>query len=61
MSNPAKDTSSVPRHVPVTARRPHHAIWRQLLEGGAIGSIILIGLLASDWIASLAVLVLFLA
>ena len=59
MSNPAKDTSYFPRHVPVAAKTPPHLIWRQLFEASVVGSVLLMGLLASDWIASLAVLVLF--
>ena len=59
MSSPAKDTwfATVAPAAPVA--RPSVLVMRQLLTAGAIGSIVLVGLLADDWIASVALITLF--
>src|SRR5437868_2359145 len=67
MTSPAKDTwyNAVPALEPVVRLRrrsvaPQTAlVVRQLLAAGAVGSIVVIGLLANDWIASVALIVLY--
>ena len=59
MTSPAKDTvfTAVPPVAP--SRGPSVTVVRQLLTAGAVGSVVLVGLLANDWIASVALLTLY--
>lgn len=66
MTSPAKDTwyTAVPALEPVVRSRAYVApatalVLRQLLEAGAVGSIVVIGLLANDWVASVGLIVLY--
>src|SRR5689334_18011395 len=66
MTSLAKDTwyREVPARRPVMRQRASAApqtalVVRQLLQAGAVGSIVVIGLMANDWVASLALIFLY--
>src|SRR5437867_8058744 len=66
MTSSAKDTwyAALPAPSPVgqprpSVARPTTVVFRRLLEAGAVGSIVVIGLLANDWIAGVALMTLY--
>jgi hypothetical protein len=59
MSSPAKDRWSPSAATSISKTRPLGLVLSQLLRAGLVGSVVLIGLLANDWIASVALIALY--